>query len=187
MLTNGHYVLVHNNCPTTYKGTPPLPHLLDGSHLQHTATMCLYIFIGSMFCVQSNRMRERNSSFVHSFSRSSVFQRKLCRRCIFRNGEDVIRFDMGLLPYCTTCTSVPITQCSCRYMRSCVAAPVLARKILNVSLIYCVIRQQHLCGCGAARSLHLPALRNETTTNTVVLQDGEQCLFIQRKQVNVKQ
>jgi hypothetical protein len=67
-----------------------------------------------------------------------------------------------------------------------VEAPVLARKILHVSLLYCVISQQHLCGCSAARSLHLAALCNETTTNTVVLQDGEQCLFIQRKQVNVK-
>ena len=140
-----------------------------------------------MFCVQSNRMRARNSSFVHSFSRASVFQRKVCRRCIFRTGEDVICFDMGLLPYCTKCTSAPIMQCSCRYTRCCVVAPVWARKILHVSLIYCVISQQHLCGCGAARSLHLAALCNETTRNTVVLQDGEQCLFIQRKHVNVKQ
>lgn len=54
-------------------------------------------------------MKARNSSLVHSFSRATVFQRKLCRRCISRTDEDVIYLDMGLLPYCTTCTSVPIT------------------------------------------------------------------------------
>jgi len=160
MLTNGHYVLAHNTCPITYKGTPPLPHLLEGSHLHHTATMCLCVFIGSVFCVRSNPMKARNSSLVHSFSIASVFQNNLCRRCISRTGEDVIHLDMGLLPYCTTCTSVPITQCSCRFMRCCVVARFWARKILHVSLIYRVIRQQHLvrayvracvCACVCVR------------------------------------
>jgi hypothetical protein len=79
-----------------------------GSHLHHTATMCLCVFVGSVFCVRSNPMKSRNSSLVHSFSRASVFRRNLCRRCISRTGEDVIYLDMGLLPYCTTCTSVSI-------------------------------------------------------------------------------
>jgi hypothetical protein len=109
--------------------------------------MCLHIFIGIVFCVQSNRMKARNSSLVHSFSRASVFQRKLCRSCISRTGEDLMCLDMGLLPYCTTYTSVPITQCSFRYKRCCIVAPFWARKILHVSLIYSVISQQHLCGC----------------------------------------
>jgi hypothetical protein len=76
-------------------------------------------------------------------------------------------------------------------MPCCVVARFWGRKILHVSLIYRVIRQQPLrvcvcvCVCARARaapagSLHLAALCNETTI-TVVLLDGEQCLFSENK------
>jgi len=92
-------------------------------------------------------MKAHNSSLVHCFSRASVLKRNLCRRRISRTGEDVVCLDKGLLPYRNTRTSVPITQCSRRYMRCCVVVPVWARKILRVSLFYRVISQQCVWVC----------------------------------------
>jgi hypothetical protein len=50
--------------------------------------------------------------------------------------------DMGLIPYCTMCTSVPIAQCSRRYLRCCVVAPV---GILTLHFCVAILHVRDLC------------------------------------------
>ena len=69
-------------------------------HYSHTcstvsATTCLWMFTGSVFCTHRNRIRGRTSSLLNSFSRVIIFQKTLRQRCMTCTSEGACRLAVG--------------------------------------------------------------------------------------------